>query len=551
MRAEWLAWLRLFKAEILTVALLSMATNMLMIVPSLYMLQVYDRVLASRNELTLISVSLLTLISVSFMPLVEWFRSKVLIQTSLRIHETLAEHVFRATFNANLRNMNGQPTKPLSDLTELRQYFTGSAVVVFFDLPWIPVFVGALFLLHPILGWAALGFAALQAVVAYTSQEMTKLPMQNLAIQNQVSIAQISANLKASDAIQAMGMLQGLYRRWDTVAAKYLRTHAAAHGLQNRNIAFSKWIRLIQQSLMLGAGALLAIEGEISAGAMVAANVLATRALAPVDLLVSSWRGFLTAKDAYRRTMDLLSDTFSGEKKNAPIESPSGDVRLEGIFASHPNAGLGELPILRNVNLTLEPGKITVLMGPSGSGKTTLVRILLGIWPCSSGGVWWGTYPIERWAAKELGVHVGYLPQDVQLFDGSIAQNIARQGNLNPLMVTEAAKMAGFHDAILRLPQGYDTPIGVGGVPLSGGQRQRVGLARALYGNPSLIVLDEPNANLDDAGEKALAIALGCMKNQGASLLVISHRPQLMAISDRVICLKDGAILSLQPQTNQ
>jgi ABC-type protease/lipase transport system fused ATPase/permease subunit len=254
----------------------------------------------------------------------------------------------------------------------------------------------------------------------------------------------------------------------------------------------------------------------------------------------------LNAKAAFIRLTALISEHYSAPIQGHNKSPPTGSVKLENVFASPPNSQPQVVPTLKNINLTLEPGKIVTLVGPSGSGKTSLVRVLLGIWPSISGNVFWGADRYESWSAEELGCHVGYLPQDVQIFDGSIAQNIARQGELTPGKVIEAAKSANLHDAILRLPQGYDTRIGVGGIPLSGGQRQRLGLARALHGNPSLIVLDEPNANLDDVGEKALAGALAQAKLRGAAILVISHRPQLMAVSDQVIRIADGMLLPPQ-----
>jgi ATP-binding cassette subfamily C exporter for protease/lipase len=437
-----------------------------------------------------------------------------------------------------------QPAKPLSDLTELRQFLTGAGIIAFFDAPWTPIYIGVLFFLHPFLGWTAIGFALIQSAVAYWGHHKALAPSQALSLKQSQSIAQVHAKLRTSEAVEAMGMLEALRQRWQIHQDAYLVQHAQTHGSQHRVTAISKWLRYAQQSLALGAGALLVIRGDLTPGAMIAANVLTTRALAPIDMLVSSWRQFLSTRQAYQRLSDLLTE-FDGEVPAVQKLPPQGAVRLDHVVVNAPN---DTKPILKNVQLNLQPGAVTVVLGPSGSGKSTLARVLLGVWPCSSGTVWWGERPITAWSPEERGAAVGYLPQDVELFDGSIADNIARLQTPDPEKVIAAAQAAGLHEAILRFPKGYDTPIGMSGGLLSGGQRQRLGLARAIYGHPSLIVLDEPNANLDDAGEAALLQTVLHLKAQGATVVLISHRTGVIRIADQLVLMRDGQIHMAGPR---
>lgn len=540
-------WLKQFRRELWMVGLFSLVANLLMLAPTLYMLQVYDRVLVSQSELTLIALSLITLFFFGLMAFAEWCRSRVLVRVGVRMHDLLAERVFRATFDAHLRRPGLEPARPLGDLTELRQFVTGNGVFAFFDAPWTPLYIGVLFFLHPVLGWTAVGFALLQSGVAYASHRHSVEPARALALKQQQSVAQVQAKLRTSEAVQAMGMLEGLYARWQSHQAAYLAQHAATHGAQHRTTAISKWLRYAQQSLVLGVGALLVIRGELSAGAMIASNVLTTRALAPIDLLVGSWRSFLGVRQSYQRLSALLGE-FDADDVLVQKLAPAGALRLEGISAGAPSALADQPPIIHNIQLTLEPGSITVLMGPSGCGKSTLAKVLLGIWPASQGVVWWGERPLDAWTPEERGPAVGYLPQDVELFDGSMADNIARLSEVDSAKVIEAAKLVGLHETILRFPGGYDTPVGAAGGMLSGGQRQRLGLARAVYGNPALVVLDEPNANLDDAGEAALLQALDRLRAQGAAVLLISHRPGVLRVADRLVLMRDGRIVQSGPR---
>lgn len=541
-------WLLRFRRELWLVGLFSGVANLMMLAPTLYMLQVYDRVLVSRSELTLVAVSIITLFFLVLMTFSEWVRGRVLVRVGVRMNDLLAQRVFRATFDAHLHRPSLQPAKPLSDLTELRQFLTGNGTIAFFDAPWTPIYIAVLFLLHPVLGWAAIGFALVQATVAYWGNRNALQPAQALAMRQRQSLAQVQVKLRTSESVQAMGMLASLQQRWSVYQDAYLQQHAQTHGAQHRMTALSKWLRYAQQSLALGVGALLVVNGELSAGAMIAANVLTTRALAPIDMLVGSWKGFLGARQAYRGLSDLLDEFGSEGEEGVQKLPPSGVVRLEGVSAAAPATDAQQPPIVSNINLSLQPGAITVVMGPSGSGKSTLAKVLLGIWPARSGTVWWGERPLSAWLPEERGSSVGYLPQDVELFEGSMADNIARLAEVDSPRVIEAARMAGLHETILRFPQGYNTPVGASGGALSGGQRQRLGLARAVYGKPWLVVLDEPNANLDDVGEAALLQTVLQLKAAGAVVMLISHRPSVLRVADQLVWMHQGQVVHAGPR---
>jgi len=545
-RASLGFWLRSFRRELVAVGTFSGVANLMMLVPTLYMLQVYDRVLISGSELTLVAVSLMALFLFAVMAFAEWSRGRVLVRAGVRMNDLLAKKVFHASFDAHLHNPGHYPGRPLSDLTELRQFLTGTGPIAVFDAPWAPIYLGVLFFLHPLLGWTGIGFAVLQALIAWIVNRKSVGPTYALSLRQQESVAQIQVKLRMSEAVQSMGMLGALLNRWQGYQQRYLAQHAATHGGQHRATAISKGFRYAQQSLVLGIGALVVINGEMSAGAMIAANVLATRALAPIDQLVGSWKGFVSAFQAYERLSSLL-DAHEGEDASVSRVPPTGIVRLKDVTAGAPGAE-GSRPIVKGLNLVLQPGEVTVVMGPSGSGKSTMVKVLLGVWPAASGEVLWGDRPLQGWTAEERGPLVGYLAQDVELFDGTMADNIARMGEVDSAQVIAAAKLAGLHETILRFPGGYDTPVAIAGGVLSGGQRQRLGLARAVLGNPKLVVLDEPNSNLDDVGEAALVHALTLLRAEGAAVLVISHRPGVLKVADRMVWMQDGRIVHSGPR---
>jgi ATP-binding cassette subfamily C exporter for protease/lipase len=533
-----------FRFEFMVAGLFSMIANLLMLAPTLYMLQVFDRVLVSQNTGTLLVISIITLFFLVVLSFSEWARSKLLVRSGIRMDQMISRKLFHASYEAHLNPAVSNPSRAFTDLTELRQFLTGNGIFAFFDAPWAPIYIAVLFLLHPWLGVMALGFAVVQSVLAWWGSQATK-PAQAQASKSQQEVSgYLQSKFRNAEVIESMGMVKHLYRRWAERNAKAMGANLKAQDVASRVTAWSKFVRYTQQSLALGGGALLVIHGELSPGAMIAANVLMTRALAPIDLMVGTWSGFLNAREAFHRLSELLE---AHPMRNIPAMgiAPKGDVVLKDVVASAPGR---DTPILQGVSAIMPPGTVTVVLGASGSGKSTLARVLLGIWPYSAGQVLLDGQAIGKWNRMELGPHVGYLPQDIELFDGTIAENIARAGNVESEKVIEAAEAAGLHGMILRFPKGYDTPMGEAGGLLSGGQRQRIGLARAMYGMPELVVLDEPNANLDDEGEAALVRAVQGLKAQGKTVVLISHRPGIVSVADRLLILQNGTVQASGPR---
>lgn len=543
-RSELAATLWAFRREFAVVGIFSMVANVLLLTPTIYMLQVYDRVLASRNEMTLLAVSLIALFLLAVMAFAEWSRSRLLVRSGVRLDEQLSTRVFNASFEASLSQSGANPARAFGDLTEIRQFLTGAGIFALFDAPWAPIYIAVLFFLHPWLGVLAIVFALIQGVLAWFGHRHTVKPAEEAALAYSDVNIYVHGKLRSAEVLESMGMTGNLRKRWYERHQRYLGANGVAQGMTQYITAWSKFIRYSQQSLALGAGALLVIDGQLSPGGMIAANVLMTRALAPIDLLVSTWRGFVGAHAAFVRLEALLLDHPERDPALSRVP-PTGAVVLRDVVATAPGR---DSPILKGVSLSAEPGTVTVVMGPSGSGKSTLARVMVGIWPDVQGEVLLDERPVQSWDRFELGPHLGYLPQDIELFEGTIAENIARFSELDSNRVIAAARGAGLHEMILRFPKGYDTPIGEAGSLLSGGQRQRVGLARAIHGDPALVVLDEPNANLDDAGEAALLQTVRELKAKGKTVFLITHRPQAIAVADRLLILRDGQVWKAGPR---
>jgi ATP-binding cassette subfamily C exporter for protease/lipase len=533
-----------FRKEFIVVGIFSAVVNLLMLTPTLYLLQVFDRVLNGQSITTLFVVSLITLFLFAMMAFGEWARSILLVRTGVKLDQALSKKVFLASFLSYLNPSESEPSKAFGYLIAMRQFMTGNGVFALFDSPWLPIYIAVLFLLHPLLGWLAIGFSIVQVAIAWYGYHVGRETQ--LASDESQATAQkfMQSKLRNIEVLSTMGMLAPLYQRWQGLQFRALLKNGNAQQRIGVITAVSKFVRFTQQSASLGAGAWLVIQGEVSVGAMIAGNVLMTRALAPIDLLVGSWPGFLSSKEAYTKLNALMSFQPMGRNK-VLAETPVGRLKIENLIA---RASGREKPILNGVNFEAFPGMATVILGSSGSGKSTLARAMLGIWPDYDGDILLDDYPIAQWTRESLGVHLGYLPQDIELFDGTIAENIARIGAVESECVIEAAEAAGLHQIILRFPKGYDTRVGQGGAFLSGGQRQRVGLARALYGNPAVVVLDEPNANLDDAGENALLQAVELVKKQGKTVVLISHRPSVLKVADRLVIMQDGQVVVSGPR---
>lgn len=537
-RGELSAVLWSLRREFVVVGIFSFVANLLMLMPTIYMLQVYDRVLMSRSEMTLLVVSLITLFLFGVMAFSERMRSRVLVHTGLHLDAVLSSRVFNASFDSWLRQVGSGPSRAFGDLLQVRQFLTGNGGFAFFDVPWFPIYIAALFFMHPLLGWMGIGFSFVQAGLAWFGHRHTLAPAEAASQATSETDAYLHGKLRNVEVLESMGMVDALRAHWQKRHTHTLGLQSASQSLAHRITAISKFIRYSQSSLALGAGGLLVLEGHLSPGGMIASNILMARALAPIDQLVNTWRPFLGARSAFRRLEQLLRDNPERDP-NLHRVAPKGALVLRDVTATAPGRAA---PILDGVSLEAQPGTVTVVLGPSGSGKSTLARTILGIWPWTSGEVLLDDLPVSTWDRTELGPHVGYLPQDIELFEGTIAENIARFGKTDSARVIAAARAAGLHEMILRFPNGYDTPAGEAGGLLSGGQRQRIGLARALYGDPALVVLDEPNANLDDVGEQALVRVVQELRKAGRTVVLITHRPGIVAVADRLLLLRAGRV---------
>ncbi len=537
-RSEILEVLGRYKQVFWTVGGFSGVINLLYLAPSLYMMQVYDRVLNSRNETTLIMLSLITLGAFAVMAWIEQIRSQVLVRVGNQVDDELSARVFTAAFERNLRGRTGAAGAAMNDLTQVRQFVTGNGLFAFFDMPWTPIYILVVYLFHPVLGIFVLFGAVVSFLLAWLNERSTK---QGLAEANQAAMmgsAFATTNLRNAEVIEAMGMLPALRARWKAMQDRLLQKQSEASDRAGLVSAAIKFWRLTMQSAVLGIGALLVLENLASPGVMIAASILAGRALAPVDLAIASWKQFSSARTSYQRLSQLLED-FPARTQGMSLPRPKGLLTVEQVIASPPGA---QAPVLRGVQFAVKPGEVLVIVGPSASGKSTLARLMVGVWLAQAGKVRLDGADIFLWNKDELGPWIGYLPQDIELFEGTIAENIARFGEIDSELVIEAASRAGMHDMILRFPKGYDTPIGESGSALSGGQRQRIALARALYGDPALIVLDEPNSNLDDAGEQALVRAVMQAKSEGRTVILITHRTSIVGIADNLMVLREGAV---------
>jgi ATP-binding cassette subfamily C exporter for protease/lipase len=527
-----------FRREFMVVALFSAVCNLLLLTPSIYMLQIYDRVMVSGNQLTLLAISLVCLFLYAVMAFSDWTRSRILVRTGMKLDEMLGTRVFNASFEAYLDSSGINPQRAFSDLLVVRQFLTGSGLFAFLDAPWTPIYICVIFFLHPFMGWLAVGFMAVQVGLAWFGQRHTVVPAEAAARAATDVNLYVQGKLRNAEALESMGMVGNLRKRWRQRHGKAIQKMLASQHVNGRVSGVSQFVRHCQQSLSMGAGALMVIRGEMSPGGMIASNLLMARALSPIDALVNTWRGFFTAKAAFERLEKLL-DQYPERDPALHRVPPEGEVTLRGVFATAPGR---QSPILKNINFSVPAGTVVAVLGPSGSGKSTLARVMMGIWPNASGEVLLDGLPVSGWSRAELGPHIGYLPQDIELFDGTIADNIARFSDVDSDDVIEAATAAGLHQMILRFPKGYDTEIGEAGGMLSGGQRQRIALARAVYGDPKLVVLDEPNANLDDVGEAALMKTVEQLKARHKTVFLVSHRPAAISAADWLLVLKDGEI---------
>ncbi|NNB17768.1 type I secretion system permease/ATPase [Pseudomonas fragi] len=540
---EMLAALTAYKRAFFNIGLFSAVINLLMLAPALYMLQVYDRVLASGNQMTLLMLTLMILGLFGLMGALEWVRSQVVIRLGTQMDMRLNQRVYDAAFEAQLHTGSPAAAQALNDLTSLRQFATGNALFAFFDAPWFPVYLFVIFMFSPWLGLLALGGAVLLMLLAWVNQHVSQAPLKAASELSVQATQQASAHLRNAEAIEAMGMLDTLRGRWLAQHTAFLAQQNLASEKTATVSAWSKGVRLALQSLVLGLGALLAVQGQITAGMMIAGSILMGRVLSPIDQLIGVWKQWSSARLAYQR-LEALLQCYPARAPRMALPAPRGELAVEQLSASAPGT---RRATLANLSFTLPAGQVLGVIGPSGCGKSTLARLLIGVWQPLAGKVRLDGAELSQWDKHQLGPHLGYLPQDIQLFAGTIAQNIARFAEVDADKVLAAAQLAGVHQLILQLPEGYETRLGEGGAGLSGGQKQRIGLARALYGLPAVIVLDEPNSNLDEAGEQALLQAIAQLKQHKRTLILITHKPNVLTLTDQLLILREGQLQAFGP----
>jgi ATP-binding cassette subfamily C protein EexD len=539
------AALKACKSSFISVGVFSFFVNALMLVPTFYMIQISGRVVPSSSSSTLIMLTLILTVLMITLGALEWVRSRMMVRISNRLDVLLSRDVYRASFKRALTSGGMDATaQSLNDLTSLRQFMTGPGLFAFFDAPWFPIYTAVMFLFHPWFGWMTVGCGVVLVVLAFLNHRFTTQALADANQQSVKSNVATTKNLRNAEVIESMGMLETLMNRWAVRQRRILMLQSDASDQSSAVTSISKTFRMWSQSIMLAMGAYLVIIHEINPGLLMAGSLLLGRALAPIDQMISSWKGFVAAKVQYARLNEVL-DKLNAEPERMALPAPQGHIQVENLVVAPPGA---KAPVIRNISFVAPAGSIVGIVGPSAAGKSTLVRALMGIWPPQHGVVRLDGADISTWDKHELGPYVGYLPQDIELFEGTISDNIARFEKVDAEKVVLAAQIAGVHEMILMLPDGYDTIIGSDGVNLSGGQRQRVGLARALYGSPKLIVLDEPNSNLDEVGERALGVALQKVKETGATVFIVSHRPNILSRLDHILVMSAGTISMYGPR---
>ncbi len=529
-----------------SVALFSGVVNILMLAGPLYMLQIYDRVLASRSVPTLVALSVFLVGAYALQGALDLIRSRVVVRAAALLDQHLALTIHGVVIRIAVASRNpGDANQPVRDLDQIRSFLTSAGPMAIVDLPWIPVFLSICFLIHPWLGLIATAGGIAMFTLTLLTERASRDPSRQAGREGSARAVIVEADRRNSETIVAMGMAAVLAKRWGAVNDQFLDAVGRASDVTNNYGSVSKVVRLLLQSIILGLGAYLVIRQELTAGAMIAASIMMGRALAPIDTAIANWRGFVAARYSVTRLSETLARARPGAAATS-LPKPVDRIDVAQVTVTAPGVTAS---IVAGVNFGLKTGEALGIIGPSGAGKSSLVRLLVGVWPPARGTVRLDGATLDQWDAEVLGRHIGFLSQTVELFDGTVSENIARMA-LSPDSdaVLRAAQSAGAHDMILRLPAGYDTKVGEGGTVLSGGQRQRIALARALYGDPFLVVLDEPNSNLDAEGEAALHQAVLRLKARGAIVVLIAHRPTALAACDKVLLLANGAQQAFGPR---
>ncbi len=524
----------------------SLLSSLLVLAPSGYMLEVYDRVVNSRSHTTLLMLTILVLAAFVVMEVLDWVRSSIMHEAGNLLDERMSKRVVGAMFRNGLRRGGTGSTQPISDFKAIREFMSSPVVLGAMEAPTSLVFLVLIFAMSPVLGWAAVVGAILQTVIAWLNESRSQPPLSEANRAAMTAQQYADSSLRNAQVIESMGMLPDIHKRWMQQQGEFLKFQAEASNHAGLFQAISKMLQLIMASLLLGLGCWLLLRNSLNGGAamMIVASILGGRVLAPLVQVVSQWRSVVNVREAWSR-LDMLLQSLPVRPPGMPLPPPRGELKVEAISAGAPG---GQSLILKGVTFALQPGEVVAVVGPSAAGKTTLARLLVGLWPAVSGHVRLDGADVFTWDKEGLGPHIGYLPQGVELFDGTVAENICRFGEPDVQQIEAAARAVGIHELVLALPQGYETQIGPEGANLSGGQRQRIALARALYGQPAFVVLDEPNSSLDEAGDIALVQAIQRLKASGTTFVVITHRTSTMGVTDKILVLRDGQVQTFGPR---
>ena len=536
------ALLRACRPELVTVGIITFFINMLMLTLPLYTLQMFSRVFASGSMSTLMLLTVIAAFAMIVMGVLYFVRSRVTNEMSNKIDAMLGESLLRLSIKNGLLNNASRDAQGLRDLAQVRNFLAGGELPNLFDTPWVPMYLFIIWIFDPLLGYVAIAGAFLMISFAIANEVLSRRPLRIYNTASVLATQEAEAMVKNAEAIESMGMMKGVVRQWRKMQSVVLASNSRSNRVSTLIGTSSRTVRLLVQIAVTAVGAYQVVNHSISPGAFVVANILMARALAPVDAAISTWRSVVAFMSAARRLDALMQDLPKMQSATMALPAPKGRIAVDRLVFRH-RVGGGMAPaILKGVSFAIEPGEALGVVGPSGSGKSTLVKCIVGVWRPFSGTVRLDGADVAQWDSEDLGQYVGYLPQDVELFNSSIRDNISRFQEADPKDIVAAAQLAGVHDLILRMPNGYETKIGTSNYILSGGQRQRIGLARALFGNPRLLVLDEPNANLDTEGEAALRQALVHCKQNGVTVIVIAHRPSILSNVDKMLFMRDGQV---------